>query len=211
VPELRTVVCTNRRSSTASYAARLTDPSVPGRPNIENRVRRLASDERPASLSGLPRPPYFQNPTVAVIAQARSEPGPPLLPVPQGANRTQARICKTLQGSLRLREAASPPTSARPRLLAQAPQVSTCVVSTCVECGEEFEGRRDRLLCGSRRCKDRRYARLHPEALREKERRKYRRRVRGRLPGEALACGGAARRFVLPCRRPVVFTGDVNR
>ena len=47
----------------------------------------------------------------------------------------------------------------------------------CVECGGEFEGRRDRLLCGSRRCKDRRYARLHPEALREKERQKYRRRV----------------------------------
>jgi hypothetical protein len=47
---------------------------------------------------------------------------------------------------------------------------------TCVECGDEFEGRRDRLLCGSRRCKDRRYARLHPEALREKERRKYQRR-----------------------------------
>jgi len=46
-----------------------------------------------------------------------------------------------------------------------------------VECGGEFEGRRDRLLCGSRRCKDRRYARLHPEALREKERQKYRRRV----------------------------------
>jgi hypothetical protein len=46
----------------------------------------------------------------------------------------------------------------------------------CVECGEEFEGRRDRLLC-SRRCKDLRYARLHPEALREKQRGKYRRRV----------------------------------
>lgn len=28
------------------------------------------------------------------------------------------------------------------------------------------------------RCKDRRYARLHPEALRAKERRKYERRIR---------------------------------
>ena len=45
----------------------------------------------------------------------------------------------------------------------------------CVECGGEFGGRKDRLLC-SRRCKDRRYARLHPEALREKQQRKYQRR-----------------------------------
>ena len=46
----------------------------------------------------------------------------------------------------------------------------------CVECGTEFVGRKDRLLCGARRCKDRRYARLHPEELRAKERRKYERR-----------------------------------
>ena len=46
----------------------------------------------------------------------------------------------------------------------------------CVECGTEFVGRKDRLLCGARRCKDRRYARLHPEELRAKERRKYQRR-----------------------------------
>jgi hypothetical protein len=45
----------------------------------------------------------------------------------------------------------------------------------CVECGGEFEGRKGKLIC-SRRCKDRRYARLHPEALREKQRRKYDRR-----------------------------------
>jgi hypothetical protein len=48
----------------------------------------------------------------------------------------------------------------------------------CVECGQDFEGRRGRLLCGSRRCKDRRYARQHPEELRAKERRKYERRTR---------------------------------
>jgi hypothetical protein len=40
----------------------------------------------------------------------------------------------------------------------------------CVECGEAFEGRPNRLVC-SRRCKDRRYARLHPEQVREKNRR----------------------------------------
>jgi hypothetical protein len=54
---------------------------------------------------------------------------------------------------------------------------------TCVECGGEFEGRKDKLIC-SRRCKDRRYARLHPEELREKQRRKYARRSPGRFPGE---------------------------
>jgi hypothetical protein len=42
----------------------------------------------------------------------------------------------------------------------------------CVECGEEFEGQKGRLLCGKRRCKDRRYARLHPDKLREKKRRR---------------------------------------
>ena len=36
----------------------------------------------------------------------------------------------------------------------------------CVECGAAFEGRKDRLLCGARRCKDRRYARVHPDKLR---------------------------------------------
>jgi len=45
----------------------------------------------------------------------------------------------------------------------------------CVECGGAFEGRKGKLIC-SRRFKDRRYARLHPEALREKQRRKYARR-----------------------------------
>ena len=44
----------------------------------------------------------------------------------------------------------------------------------CVECGVVFEGPKNRLLC-SRRCKDRRYARLHPEALRKKKQRYFRR------------------------------------
>jgi hypothetical protein len=44
-----------------------------------------------------------------------------------------------------------------------------------VECGGEFEGRKGKLL-RSRRCKDRRYARLHPEEIRAKQQRKYQRR-----------------------------------
>jgi hypothetical protein len=40
----------------------------------------------------------------------------------------------------------------------------------CVECGEQFEGRKGRLVC-SRRWKDRRYARLRPGQAREKNRR----------------------------------------
>jgi hypothetical protein len=47
---------------------------------------------------------------------------------------------------------------------------------TCVECGEVFEGRKGRLLCGRRSCKDKRYARLHPDKVREKQARKYQRR-----------------------------------
>jgi hypothetical protein len=39
---------------------------------------------------------------------------------------------------------------------------------TCTECGEEFYGRKDRLVC-SRRCKDARYRRLHPEEYRAKQ------------------------------------------
>jgi hypothetical protein len=52
----------------------------------------------------------------------------------------------------------------------------------CVECGVVFEGRKDRLVC-SRRCKDARYRRLHPEAAREKQRRKdERRRIKESSP-----------------------------
>jgi hypothetical protein len=42
---------------------------------------------------------------------------------------------------------------------------------TCTECGATFEGRPNRLVC-SRRCKDARYRRLHPEAYKAKQRRK---------------------------------------
>lgn len=48
------------------------------------------------------------------------------------------------------------------------------VLAWCSECGGALEGQQ-RLVC-SRRCKDRRYARLHPEAVAEKQRRKRARR-----------------------------------
>jgi hypothetical protein len=56
----------------------------------------------------------------------------------------------------------------------------------CVQCGVEFEaGRKDAKLCGRRRCKDKRYQRLHPEAYRAKCRRKgERRRQRKREAAE---------------------------
>ena len=47
---------------------------------------------------------------------------------------------------------------------------------TCVECGDHFTARTLAAKLCSRRCKDRRYARLHPEMLAEKKRRKSRRR-----------------------------------
>ena len=50
----------------------------------------------------------------------------------------------------------------------------TPLPSTCAECGEPLEGRQ-RVVCGSR-CRDRRYARLHPESHAERERRKVERR-----------------------------------
>ena len=46
----------------------------------------------------------------------------------------------------------------------------------CVECGASFVGRKDRLLCGARRCKDRRYQRTHLDEYRAKRRRKDARR-----------------------------------
>jgi hypothetical protein len=49
----------------------------------------------------------------------------------------------------------------------------------CTECGGEFEGRKGRLVC-SRRCKDARYTRRHPEKAKAKAAR-HQRRVRARL------------------------------
>jgi hypothetical protein len=61
-----------------------------------------------------------------------------------------------------------------PELRLSRPRVAPSKLK-CVECGVAFEGRKDRLV-GSRRCKDKRYARLHPDQLRAKERRKHERR-----------------------------------
>jgi hypothetical protein len=54
--------------------------------------------------------------------------------------------------------------------------------SACVECGAAITGRKDRLLCDQRRCKDNRYQRTHPEEYKEKRRRKDARRARPRPP-----------------------------
>jgi hypothetical protein len=51
-----------------------------------------------------------------------------------------------------------------------------------VECGRSFEGLPDRLVC-SRRCKDARYKRKHPEEYAAK-RKRYRARRRQREAGE---------------------------
>jgi hypothetical protein len=53
----------------------------------------------------------------------------------------------------------------------------------CSECEAPLEGLQ-RVVC-SRRCKDRRYARLHPEAVAEKQRRKRARRRARRAEGAA--------------------------
>jgi hypothetical protein len=54
----------------------------------------------------------------------------------------------------------------------------------CTECGVEFLGRPDRVVCDQRKCRDARYRRLHPEAYRAKVRRKSARR-RARQKGQA--------------------------
>jgi len=53
----------------------------------------------------------------------------------------------------------------------------------CVECGRSFTAQASAKVCSSR-CKDARYRRLHPEAERAKQARKYRRR-RAREKGGA--------------------------
>ena len=50
-------------------------------------------------------------------------------------------------------------------------------VLVCVECGQEFEARSAMALVCSRKCKDRRYQRLHPEAYAAKQQRKHARRL----------------------------------
>jgi len=53
----------------------------------------------------------------------------------------------------------------------------------CSECGETFYGRKDQLVCG-RKCRDKRYQRLHPAEYKAKRQRKdARRRARAREAG----------------------------
>jgi hypothetical protein len=61
--------------------------------------------------------------------------------------------------------------------------------TACSECGDPPEGRR-RVICGTASCRDRRYARLHPEAYAAREARKVERRRKRRAA--ARAEGGAA-------------------
>jgi hypothetical protein len=53
----------------------------------------------------------------------------------------------------------------------------------CTECGLEFLGRPDRVVCDRRKCKDARYRRLHPEEWKAKVRRKSA-RARARRKGQ---------------------------
>ena len=59
--------------------------------------------------------------------------------------------------------------------------------SVCVECGAAISGRKDRLLCDNRQCKDRRYQRLHPDEYKAKRRRKDARRYEQQRAGRSAA------------------------
>lgn len=54
----------------------------------------------------------------------------------------------------------------------------------CSECGEPLEGR-SRVVCLRRRCKERRWRRLNPEAYQDKERKKVVRRREARRKARA--------------------------
>jgi hypothetical protein len=56
----------------------------------------------------------------------------------------------------------------------------------CSECGRSFTARNSNaILCGRAGCKDARFRRLHPEAYRERQRRKYARRKARAAEGES--------------------------
>jgi hypothetical protein len=52
------------------------------------------------------------------------------------------------------------------------------------ECGDPLTGRR-RIICGTARCRERRFRRLHPEAYAERERQKVERRREKRRAARA--------------------------
>jgi hypothetical protein len=63
-----------------------------------------------------------------------------------------------------LEKAAAKRGQSRPRQLTE-----------CSECGDPLAGRQ-RVICGTARCRERRFKRLHPEAYAERERKKVERR-----------------------------------
>jgi hypothetical protein len=73
--------------------------------------------------------------------------------------------CRECHNEAVRRWRAENPEKARPRPVPPTGHV-------CPECGATFHGRKNWVVC-SRRCKDARYARLHPVELAAKKRRKY--------------------------------------
>jgi hypothetical protein len=75
------------------------------------------------------------------------------------------------------------------------------VVRHCSECGVELEGRH-RVTCGSAKCREARFKRLHPESYAKREvakverRRERRRELRGREMLPAAVSGGGAPKTV---------------
>jgi hypothetical protein len=84
----------------------------------------------------------------------------------------------------------------RERLLDLAAQkrggARAVVLPACSECGGELEGRQ-RLTCGSVKCRERRFRRLRPEAYAERERQKVirRRAARRRARERGAASSGS--------------------
>ena len=92
--------------------------------------------------------------------------GAPIVYPGRGRRRVFCVVCTPPGSSGAAWRAANPE---RTRRLPSSPRA-------CPECGETFKGRRNKLLCGQRRCREARYRRLHPVAYAAKRARKERRR-----------------------------------
>ena len=100
--------------------------------------------------------------------------------LPRGRRRYQ-RWCEACGSPFNSEAAAEVPTSCRVCRRAVSKEVELARrrlpphEAECTECSVKFVGRKDQLVC-SRRCKDRRYCRLHPVEYAAKQHRKYLRR-----------------------------------